>query len=175
MASPDGSRTTGATRWAVRALHRFEDVLLSLLLTTMIALASLQIFLRNVFDAGIGWADPLVRVLVLWLGLLGALAASRDDRQINVDVLSRLLPERARLGVRSLTSLATALAATLVAYHGARFVSSELEMATTAFAGVPTWALASIVPFAFGGIALRYGLLSIESARAAVSAPRPAS
>jgi TRAP-type C4-dicarboxylate transport system permease small subunit len=162
-------RTLDFLQVLTAALHRFEDVLLSVLLAGMIVLASLQIFLRNLFETGIGWADPLVRVLVLWLALLGALAASRGDRHINVDVLSRLLPERARLGVRSLTSLATAMICGVVAYHAARFVDAELEMATTAFANVPTWTLAAIIPISFAGIALRYLLLSFAGARAAIS------
>jgi len=163
------ARIANALRLLEDALHRVEDVLLSLLLAGMIVLASLQIFLRNLFDTGIGWADPLVRVLVLWLALLGALAASRNDKHINVDVLSRLLPERARLGVRSVTSLATAIICGVVAYHALRFVLDEHEMATTAFASVPTWALASIIPVAFAGIALRYLLLSFAGARATIS------
>ena len=166
MADPAPS---GGIARALSALHRLEDVLLSVLLACMILLASLQIFLRNVFETGLAWADPLVRVLVLWLALLGALAASRDDRQINVDVLSRLLPERARLGVRVLTSLATAFISGVVAWQSGRFVRDELEMATTAFAQVPTWALASVIPFAFAGIAVRYLLLSIAAARDAVT------
>ncbi|MEE8311458.1 MAG: TRAP transporter small permease subunit [Candidatus Binatia bacterium] len=174
MTDADGrgerGRTLHVLQLLTNALHRFEDVLLSVLLAGMIVLASLQIFLRNLFETGIGWADPLVRVLVLWLALLGALAASRGDRHINVDVLSRLLPERARLGMRSLTSLATAMICGVVAYHAARFVHAELEMATTAFANVPTWVLASVIPVAFAGIALRYLLLSFTGARAAISA-----
>ena len=57
-----------------RTLHRAEDAVLALLLGATIVLASLQILLRGIFGTGIGWVDPLVRVLVLWLGLLGALA-----------------------------------------------------------------------------------------------------
>ena len=159
----------------VRALRRFEDTLLALLLTGMILLASLQIFLRNLFDSGIGWADPLVRVLVLWVGLLGALAASRDDRHINVDVLSRLLPTRVHGPVRTVTSLFTAGIAGLVAYQALRFVISEFEIGSVAFAGVRTWMLASIVPVAFGGIALRYLLLAVDGARSLLFAGREAS
>ena len=90
------------------ALHRIEDLTLALLLLGMIALAAAQIALRNLFDTSLSWGDPLLRMSVLWVGLLGALAASRDDRQITVDVLSRLLGGRAKTAARAFTSLFTA-------------------------------------------------------------------
>src|SRR5690606_33547420 len=69
--------------WASR-LERLgrllEDALIVLLLGALVVLASAQILLRNVFSMGLAWSDGLVRMLVLWLALLGALAASRDGR-----------------------------------------------------------------------------------------------
>lgn len=164
----DGANESGGgPSRPLRALRRLEDGVLALLLTSMILLASLQILLRNVFESGIGWADPLVRVLVLWVGLLGALAASRDDRHINVDVLARLLPERPRRVTSALTSFFTAAVAGVVAYQSLRFVISELEFGGVGPGGLPSWGLASIIPIAFGGTALRYLLLALDALRAA--------
>ena len=69
-----------------------EDGLLVLTLAAMILLALSQIILRNLFDTGIEWSDPLLRVLVLWLGLLGAIAATKQDKHITIDLFSRMLP-----------------------------------------------------------------------------------
>ncbi len=165
--SPD--LPAGGPGRAVAILHRCEDILLSLLLAAMIFLAAGQILLRNLFETGFTWADPVVRVLVLWVALLGALAASRDDRQRNVDMLSRWLPERLRNTVRTVTCLATAAISATVAWHAGRFVSEEMEYATTAFSNIPTWVLASIIPIAFAGIGLRYLLLAAASARRVVA------
>ena len=145
-----------AAKPARGALYRLEEAALALVLGSMIVLSSLQILLRGVFDAGIAWADPMLRVMVLWVGLLGAITASREGRQITVDVVSRLLSGRARAAVGAVTSLFTAGVAGVLAYHGARFVASEHEFASTAFSGVPAWALESVIPFAFAAIALRY-------------------
>ena len=57
-----------------------EDVLIFVLLSALILLASTQIVLRNVFSLGYPWVDGLIRLLVLWLALLGAIAASRARR-----------------------------------------------------------------------------------------------
>ena len=154
-----------------RALHRVEDAVLAVLLGAIVLLAPLQIALRELFGTGLAWVDPLLRALVLWVGLLGALAASRDGRQISIDAISRILPARARAAAAALTSLITAGISGLVAYHGARFVHSEFQFESVAFSGIPAWLLESVIPFAFGWIALRYLLLGWAEARA-LRAPR---
>jgi TRAP-type C4-dicarboxylate transport system permease small subunit len=58
----------------------FEDGLMAILLSATILLAASQILLRNLFDSGIIWADPTLRIMVLWLALLGAIAATREMR-----------------------------------------------------------------------------------------------
>ncbi len=50
-----------------------EDALLVLILTAMIFLATIQIFLRNFLDMGFIWGDEMLRMLVLWLAVAGAL------------------------------------------------------------------------------------------------------
>jgi len=152
----------------LRATGAVEDAILVLLLAAMIALAGTQIVLRNLIGGGILWADPLLRVLVLWVGLLGAVAATRDDKQITVDVLSRLLPPRARAAGRVVTDLFTAAVTAFLAFHSARLVLDERAAGTTAFASVPTWVCELVLPIAFGVIALRYLLLCITHFREAV-------
>jgi TRAP-type C4-dicarboxylate transport system permease small subunit len=129
----------------------------------MIVLASLQILMRAVLGSGIAWADPLLRVLVLWVGLLGAVTASREGRQITVDVLSRMLSGRARAGVGAVTNLFTAGVAAIVAFHAMRFVASERAFASMAFSEIPAWWLESVIPVAFAAVALRYlGLATVD-------------
>jgi TRAP-type C4-dicarboxylate transport system permease small subunit len=160
--SPDTDDPLG--RWR-RLLHRLEDGLLALLLTGMILLAGTQILLRNLFDTGFTWADPLLRILVLWVGLLGALAASRQDKHIAIDVLARALPEGAQRLSHALTALFTAAVCALIAWHSGRFVSMEIDAGTPGFRGLPAWWFELIIPVAFGLIGLRYLLRSLGHAR----------
>ncbi|MAI25258.1 MAG: TRAP transporter small permease [Myxococcota bacterium] len=138
------------------ALHRVEDAFLALLLTVMVVLAPLQILLRNVFDQGIPWADPLIRVLVLWVGLMGAVAAARGDRHISIDAVSRMVSPRARAGIGLVTSCFTTVVCALVAWHSGRFVWDEKTYGSVAFSGIPAWMLEVVIPFAFALIAIRY-------------------
>jgi TRAP-type C4-dicarboxylate transport system permease small subunit len=149
----------------VRILHRTEDAVLALLLSAMIVLAFAQIVLRNLFDTGLTWSDPLLRALVLWVALLGALAATRSDKHIVIDVLLRPLGERARLPLKIVTRLFTAAVCALVAYHSARFVWFDSEPGVTAFAGVPAWVVSLVIPLSFALIGLRYALLAVQALR----------
>jgi hypothetical protein len=100
----------GGLQRSLRFVHWLEDLLLTLLLSAMIAIAAAQILLRNLFDWNFSWGDPLTRILVLWVGLLGALAASRSNRHISIDLLSPLLRGRVRALVQAGTALFTAAA-----------------------------------------------------------------
>ncbi len=140
----------------LNVVHRAEDLVLALLLGTLVTLAPLQIVLRNFFDAGWIWADPFLRVLVLWIALLGALAASRQDKQIAVDVISKFLSSRAKAVVGFLTGLFTAFVCSVVAYHAWLFVAGEREFGSKAFGEVPAWLCEVVIPFAFAMIAARH-------------------
>ncbi len=144
-------------------LQKIEDGILIGLLLLMIVMAVLQIFLRNIFDSGILWGDSLVRVLVLWIGLMGAMVASRDYRHISIDVLSRYLPESIKKITTLIISIFTTLVCAMMAYYSFIFVIMEKEDGLIAFANIPAWVCESIIPISFTVISLRYLLYSFKN------------
>jgi TRAP-type C4-dicarboxylate transport system permease small subunit len=149
------------------AVAMVEDALLIVLLTGMICLAAAQILLRNVFGTGLLWADPGLRLMVLWVGMLGAMVATRQDKQITVDALSRFLPERWKAAVRVVTDLFTSGVAGFVAWHAGRLVLDDRAAGSMVFAAVPVWVCELVLPVAFGVIALRYAAYAVRNARIA--------
>lgn len=133
-----------------------ENILLFALLGGMIVLAFGQIVLRNGFDSGISWADPVLRILVLWVGMLGAVAASRENRHIKIDILERLLPLRFRRWSEMVIASFTVVVCSLLAWHTFRFVQDEFQYSDFEIAGIPVWLWQSIMPIGFGLIAWRY-------------------
>ncbi|WP_457552028.1 TRAP transporter small permease [Desulfobacula sp.] len=140
----------------VRILQKLEDGILIGLLLLMIFIAVLQIFLRNLFNSGILWGDPLVRVLVLWIGLIGAMVASRNDHHISIDVLSRYLPDQIKKLSHLMISLFTTMVCAVMAYYSIVFVIMEKDAGLIAFATIPTWVCESIIPVSFAIISFRY-------------------
>lgn len=149
----------------LRIVNRAEDGILIVLLTGMIGFAVAQIVMRNFFGTGISWADPLLRILVLWIGLAGAMVATRLDNHIAINVVSRYLPPRARHGARVVVDVFTAGVCALIAWHAARFVAIERSYGTIAFGHVPVWIAELILPLAFAVIALRYSALALRHGR----------
>ena len=158
-----------------KLLHQFEDAILVVLLCSMILLATTQIFLRNLFDYGIVWADPLLRVMVLWLGLVGATVASRENKHIRIDLLSDFFKKRTHQVIQCLVGLFSAAICLIIAWHGMRWVRLDYVDGLAGFAGIPAWMLEVIVPISFGLIGLRYSLLSICWARLYFQSFRPGS
>ncbi len=144
-------------------VQRIEDYILVSLLLVMITMAVFQIFLRNFFDSGIVWGDSLVRVLVLWIGLIGAMVASRTDNHISIDILSRYLPSQIKRFTTLFTHVFTAVVTALMAWFSLSFVQMEMNDKLIAFANVPAWVCEMIIPIAFVVICIRYTLFSINS------------
>lgn len=145
----------------MRALAVIEDGLLVGLLVLLIVMSGGQILFRNLFGAGLMDLDSLSRVLVLWLGMLGAVAAARHKKQINVDVLSPRLPIRARAIVGIVMDLFTVAISAAVAYYSWSFLQIEFESGTTLFALLPAWTTIVILPLAFGLMAFHYTLHAV--------------
>ncbi len=145
-----------ALKLLIDSLHRLEDTVLISALASMLILAIIQIVLRNFFDSGFLWAESSLRILVLWVAILGAMVATRENNHINIDTLSRYVPENWQPAIRLLTSLFAAAICGTVAWHAFVFVQFEYEDQTIAFASVPTWACQSILPFGFAVMAFRF-------------------
>lgn len=157
----------------IRYLHRLEDSLLVGLLGLLILLASTQIFMRNLLDTGIVWIDPLLRVLVLWLGLIGASVAAREQKHIQIDVLTRLLnPTVARI-VETLVNLFSSAICLIISWFGAGWILLDYEDRITSFLGAPAWVLEVIIPLSFGVIGLRFLFQAMKNLRDLILLNRP--
>ena len=154
-------------RWreSLHALERmaraFESGLIMLLLSALILLASSQIVLRNVFSTTLSWGDELVRLMVLWLALVGAVAASRDARQIRIDVLSRILPASLVWVPDGLASAVTTVVCGALAWESLRFVQDSRAFEDVLLGSQPAWLFQVILPVGFSIMAWRYAVRTV--------------
>jgi TRAP-type C4-dicarboxylate transport system permease small subunit len=147
-----------------RILHRIEDGFLAFVLLVLVLLSASQIGMRLLLDSGWFWAEPASRILVLWLAMLGALAATREGRHIAIDALPRVLPERWRRACWIVTQFFAATVCAALAWYCAQLVLLELEAPVPLFGAVPTWAGMLVLPFGFGLMALRFALSTLSPA-----------
>ena len=126
------------------------------LLSTMIVLAFVQIVSRNLFDSGFLWIDPTLRVLVLWLGLVGATVATRDNKHIRIDLFHSVFKKNTHRAIQVGVEIFSAAVCLIIGWFGLQWIRWDYEDGTIAFAGIPAWMLEIIVPLAFTLIGIRY-------------------
>lgn len=152
-------------RWA-------EDLLLSGILLSMIGLASWQIVGRNLFGTNLAVGDELLRIMVLWLTLAGAIAASRADRHIAIALLDRYLLGWKLNLVRFINQAFTAAVCGFLAWYSYDFVLVSHEFGDTLLHDTPAWILQAPLPIGFAIMCYRHGLLALM-ALGGHAPPRP--
>ena len=149
-------------KWLEKVGRTAEDAVLVIILTGMILLAAGQIVARNFFGFGFIWSDELLRMLVLWIAVAGAVAASRTDKHINIAILDRFLPPRLNDGVKIIIDLFTSGVCAVVTWYSINFVRTSYEYQDVLLGDVPAWLLQLVLPLGFGLISWRYALFSLK-------------
>lgn len=163
-------------RWWVRvdrAARSLETGLIVVTLSGLILLGAAQIVLRNFFSIGFAWGDGLARLAVLWLGLLGALAASAEGRHIAIGAVTRWLPQRWQVAAGVLANAFAAAVSAALAWASWAFVADSREFGDTLLGDVPAWWLQSIMPVAFALMALRFLVQIVLRVRGVGPSERP--
>lgn len=145
---------------------RLEDGVLILMLVGMVLLAFIQIVLRNIFGIGLFWIDPLVRQMLLWVTLAGAMVATRDHNHITVDAISRYLPPgRMKSASGFICDTFATIVCALLTYSTFRVFHMEFldPLGGDIMSGLPLWISLLTMPVAFGVMTLRFLRFSIIS------------
>lgn len=131
-------------------------------LAGMVIVAFLQIIFREVFDTGVFWANELIRLMVLWLAMVGAVAACRENRHIRIDLISHLLPEKIVTMIRIVVDIFAAVVCGIVAWLVWEFIKLEIELEFTVLGDWPVFPAHVIVPLAFALLSYRFVVLVIK-------------
>lgn len=158
-------RRLGPVRWLAAAWDRALTALVAVLLLAMVFLSGLQILLRNVFDAGLLWIDPLLRHFVLLLAFSGAVLATGAKRHVQINVLGRLLRGVAARISGVLVAALGSLVCLVLAHASLQLLRDELDFGETVFLDVPSWAVVAVFPLAFLLIAYRFAYLAWEEGK----------
>ena len=136
--------------------------LLCLLLGAMIGLSCLQIVLRTFFNSGLLWVDPLLRYLVLWSGLIGALLATSRGSHIAIDLADYLISDSLKPLVQLLCSVFSALTAGALTWAAILFIREEFTFGGESLFSIPSWTWNTVFPAAFALICISYLIRSAD-------------
>ena len=139
-----------------KAGKALERIVLVSMLTAMMLGAVGQILMREAVGTGFGWADELVRLMVLWLAMVGSIAACRENRHIRIDALSHIMPDIAVKLIRVLVAVFAASVCLVIAFQAWRYLQIEIEYGDEVLVDTPAWIAHSIMPAAFGLMAYQF-------------------
>ena len=140
----------------LRYLKNIEEVLLVIAFVALVGLAFTQVILRNGFETSIIWADIAIRILVLWVTMLGAMVATQKKKHIKIDLAEQFLTPKQYRYVRGFGRFFAAAMMLIAAYYCLQMTMLEYEFGTIAFANVPTWVCQSILPIGFFSMGVQF-------------------
>ena len=173
MEPTETDATPSLARHILNTIIKCEEVLVSLLLTAMILLACYQIGLRWFTSGGLPWIDPLLRYLVLWSGLLGAVLATARDNHIALDAIGYLLQRKMKLWVHLLTDVFCVVVSIFLFRATLLFIQSEIEYGGPGLFGLDSWLWFLIFPIAFGMILLHFSIDAASTIWNLFQGPQP--
>ena len=134
-----------------RAGKHAENSALVVLLAAMIGVSVFQIINRQLLNSAftIAWADEFVKFTVLWLAMVGSIAACRDNRHIRIDLITHILSGRIVSWIKIVVDLFAAAVCAMIAWQAWRLVREEMSWGDTVLGNVPLWIAHAIVPLAF--------------------------
>ena len=142
---------------------RAENGLATVAAFGLILLPLVEIVARTVFSTGVPGAGPFTNHLLLWVAMLGAAIAARDDKLLAL-ATGAFIPEgRWRDIARAGSAAVGSAVAALLAMGSVEYVRIRYESGRELAAGVPEWITELALPLAFALIAIRLAWLGSKS------------
>jgi TRAP-type C4-dicarboxylate transport system permease small subunit len=108
------------------------------------------------------WIDVLLRQLVIMVGFLGAMIATKRRKHINIDAASKLLPMKVRGWIAMVMNvLATGMSVAL-AVAGYKLVAISQEFPKELIPHFDEWHMQLMFPVGFGFLALHFAFRALE-------------
>lgn len=147
-----------------RAGKRAEDAALVVLLAAMVLVAVFQIINRELLGSAfaIPWADEFLRYVVLWLAMVGSIAACRENKHIRIDAISHVVSGTAAAWIKVVVDLFAAAVCAMLAFQSWRLVREEMSWGEFVIGNVPLWLAHALLPLAFFLISYRFLIQAMQ-------------
>ena len=147
-----------------RVLAKIEETLCLILLTTMIAVITLQVLNQAIFHIrSIVWTEEVSRILFVWSIMIGSSLAARKGDHLTVDFIYSHFKGNAKFILRVIILLICIVTCAYIARSGVYLVMTNVKRNN--FFGVtlwPMWVATVSVPIGFTMITVRYILQLIS-------------
>lgn len=146
-----------------QVLSFLEQGFVVVALATMVILAFIQVIMRDFFATGFGWADELLRHLVLWTGFIAGSMVTKQGRHIAIDVMSRTLPKNLRKWNEMVLTAFAVLFSGFLFKVSLHFLAVEKEYGQScAPLHLPLWVMELVFPITFCLLTIRFAIKLVE-------------
>lgn len=113
-------------------LAAFLRAVLIIVFSFLVVTVLWGVFSRYILGAQASWSEELARLLMVWLGLLGAALAFKEDQHLGLDIIVRQWPLEVQHWGRIFVSLAVlAFGSFVMLYGGSQLVWQRFESGQT--------------------------------------------
>lgn len=138
-------------------LARIETALIATLSLAALAIGTMQVTLRYVFNTGFEWSEAVFVLCTVTAMLMAGVRAVREDRHVRVDLLAQALPAMGARVIDVLSLIASLLLCGFYVWCGFLFVRFAKAMGTASpDTGFMDWVVYSIMPVAMALFSIRY-------------------
>lgn len=125
-------------------LIKLEEYLAITLLVLMSLATFTNVLARYLFSSPIAWAEEFSRYTFIWLVFISAVVATAQNRQIVIDTVVAVLPQRVRTICQALADMVVLILMAIMIYYGWVMASAATEPAATL--GIPQFWVYLAVP-----------------------------
>lgn len=151
-----------------RLAHRLAAIPLLILLVVF----NVAVVMRYFVDRPLQSTEEISGLLMIWIVMLGAIAAEQDDQHLHIPLLLDMLPAKAAAGINLVVSLLSAAFLLYVSYVGL-LLSMNVHFKVTGILRISYFWIDIAVPVGFVVIAIYMAQRAVRSARAAFSGQVP--
>lgn len=143
-----------------RAGRNAETAAIVVLFAAMVLVAVFQIVNRELLGStfAIPWADEFLRYCVLWLAMVGSIAACRENKHIRIDAISHVVSGTVAAWIRVVVDTFAAVVCFVVGWQAWLLVREETTWGEFVIGAVPLWLAHALVPLAFFLIGYRFAV-----------------
>lgn len=126
-----------------------DAVITCVTLSLCTILVNANIFTRYLFNTPIYWAEEVATSLFIWTVFIGSAYAYRIHAHLGVDILVKLLPEKAKKGTQFVVDIIEIAVLAMLFYVSAQYVMNSWHRVTDVLM-MPRWYFSIAVPIGFG-------------------------
>lgn len=138
---------------ALEVVFKFLKVILIVLLVAMVGILCAHIFYRYVLNNSLTWSEELLKILLVWFGMLSVAVLAARREHVAIVVFKNHMPKKIAAFCDILTQALTVIVCILGVYLGIKYCITAGYRPTAALRIPYSWAY-SAVPVAFAFVAL---------------------